>query len=66
MRNTTLMNPSNAFERGYVLGVETFEKAVEEFMVLVSAGLMPSEVDACDFFATKLHEVQLGWNLTGR
>lgn len=63
MQNTILMNPNNAFERGYVMGVKTFEDAVEEFIMLVSSGNMPSEIEACDFFATKLHEVQLGWNL---
>lgn len=61
MRNTILMNPKNEFERGFIAGYEAFENAVEEFILMVSVNQMPSEVDACDFLATKLHEVYLAW-----
>lgn len=61
MHNTLLMNPKNEFEKGYVTAFNEFEKAVEEFMIMVSTGNMPSEIDACDFFATKLHETFLKW-----
>jgi len=65
MRNTVMINARNDYEKGLVKGIELFEDAVEEFILLVSVGEMPSELHACDFFAEKLHELTatLNWRL---
>lgn len=59
MRNMLLETPRNNYQKGFKDAYEAFEKAVEEFMLLVSVGEMPSEIHACDFFAVKLHEILL-------